>query len=68
MIKADGFYNNAYLHICSTCLRLGVSSQTEIHYCRLNQVKEEYITIELWCLKWFICMDSSDELGAFDGL
>ena len=36
--------------------------------CRLNQVKGEHITIELWCLKCFICMDLSDEQGAFDGL
>ena len=31
-IKTPGFYHNAHLHIYSTCLRLDVSSLTEIQY------------------------------------
>ena len=53
--KAHGDYDNAHLNVCSSCLRLDVSSG-------------EQITKELWCLKSFICEDSSDEQGAFYGL
>ena len=31
-IKTHGFYDSAYLHICSICVRLDVSSVTEIQY------------------------------------
>ena len=59
---------NLYLHIYSICLRLDVSSLTEIQHLQLRQVEREHIPMKMWHLKCFICKDSSDDQSAFDGL
>ena len=35
-MKTPGFYENAHLHICSICLRLVVTSLTEIQYLQIE--------------------------------
>ena len=40
-IKTPGFYNNTYLHICSICLRLDVSSLSEIQYLQTEPSEKE---------------------------
>ena len=67
-IETPGFNDNAHLHICSICLRHDVSSLTEIQYLQIEPSEREQIPMKVWCLKCFICSDSSDEQSTLDGL
>ena len=65
-MKISGFYDNAHFHICSTYLRLVVSSYIKIHYFQIEPSKMGAHANESMLLKMFT--DSSDEQSAFDGL
>ena len=53
MIKTPGFYDNEHLHICSICLRLAVSSLTEIQYLQIEPGGKGTHTDESMMLKMF---------------
>ena len=63
IMKTPGFYNNAHLYICLTCLILD-----EIQHLQNEPSKKELIPMKVWCLKCFLRRDSSDEKSAFDKL
>ena len=67
-IKTPGFYDNAYLHICSICLRLDVSSLTEIQYLQIEQSEKATHTNESTMIIIFYLTGWSDEQSAFYGL
>ena len=50
-MKTRGFYNDAYLHICSIGLRLAVSSVTEIQYLQIEPSEKRSHTNESMMLK-----------------
>ena len=52
-IKTPGFYNNANLHICLICLRLVMSSLTEIQYLQIELSAQGMHTNEKIMLKMF---------------
>ena len=58
-------------HIWTFCLiylRPDVPSLTEIEYLQIKPSKREHIPMKVWCLKFFICANSSDEKSGLDGL
>ena len=52
-MKTRGFYNDAYLHICSICLRLDVSLLPEIQYLQIEPSGKETHTNESMMPKIF---------------
>ena len=66
--KNTWFLPYAHLHICSTCLRLDVSSMTEIHYLQIEPSKNGADTNESMVLKMFYLYVLSDEQSALDEL
>ena len=57
--KTPAFYDNAHLHICTICLRLDVSSLTEIQYLQIRVSKKglhtnEIVMFEIFCPYWFV--------------
>ena len=68
--KQLSFYDIAHFHICSICFLFEDSLclyYQKLSICRLNQVEREHIPMKVWCLKCFVCTDSSDEQNTFDG-
>ena len=68
--KQLSFYDIAHFHICSICFLFEDSLclyYQKLSICRLNQVEREHIPMKVWCLKCFVCTDSSDEQNSFDG-
>ena len=66
--KTPHFYDDAYFHICSTCLRLVLSSWTEIQYLEIKPSGKGTHTNEIMMLKMFFLYGFVRWKSEFDGL